>query len=127
MADGRLQLEHHPTEAEILTIHILPRQHVEKMPPYKSFGLLSVVDGNITKWALIFNCNIFVRVKSLLSEKNIYLQKTLNCVTKGPTVCGIMRLSEKQPRTPIIFLHVRIRSSVKKILSKKVFQVEVLG
>lgn len=84
MADGWLQLEHHPTETEILTIHILPRQHVEKMPPYKSFVLLSVVEGNITKWALIFNCNIFVRVKSLLSEKKHLSTENFELCDKRP-------------------------------------------
>lgn len=79
------------------------------MLPYKSLSLLSVVKENITKWALIFNCNIFVRIKSLPAEKHLSTENFAP-FDKGPTVSGIMRLSENL--TPaLIFIYFTLEDS----------------
>lgn len=96
------------------------------MPPYKSFTLLSVVEENITKWALIFNCNTFVRIKSLLAEKHLSLENFELC-DGCSGVCGIMRLSEIQPPTPI-FIYFKLEDSehCKENPLRKLFQMEMV-
>ncbi len=100
------------------------------MLPYKSFSLLSVGEENISKWALIFNCNIFVRIKSLLAEKHLSTEN-FALFDKDPTVSGIMRLSENLTPT-FSFIYFTLEDSellehCKENPFRKGFQVEVLG
>lgn len=110
MADARLQLKHQHTETK--TIHMLLRQHAEKMPPCKSRGLLSVKEGNNIKWALIFNCNIFVGVKPLLPEKHPSTENFELCDKKP----HCMWYNEAQRNAALHFhcFYMKTQSSVKE-------------